>query len=62
MLDRLKANIFRKYQQSFSYQYSHCNRCNKELDIKNDEEVVCILCGETFCEYCIAKHQVYCYG
>lgn len=61
MLDRLKASKFRRYQQSFSYKYNHCNRCSIELGIKNDEEIVCELCGETFCKTCIGKHQVYCY-
>jgi len=50
MLSRLKINKFRRHQQTFSYRYNHCNRCSLALDIEHDEEIVCALCGETFCK------------
>jgi hypothetical protein len=47
-------------QESFACRYSHCNHCEIKLNISNDEEVVCALCGETFCDRCIHIHQIYC--
>ncbi len=49
-------------QESFACRYRHCNKCEGELDISKDEEIVCALCGETFCSHCIYLHQKSCYG
>ncbi len=48
-------------QESFACRYRHCNECKRELDIFKDEEIVCALCGETFCSQCINIHQKFCY-
>ncbi len=58
---KLKDKKFQEYKNSFSERYRHCNRCEITLNIHNDEEIVCVLCGETFCNSCINKHQKYCY-
>ncbi|MFX1378529.1 MAG: hypothetical protein ACFFA4_05510 [Promethearchaeota archaeon] len=50
------------YRSSFAKRYRHCNRCEKELNIINNEEIACVLCGETFCNSCINNHQKYCYS
>ena len=49
-------------QESFACRYRHCNKCEGELDISKDKEIVCDLCGETFCSRCIYLHQKSCYG
>ena len=49
-------------QESFACRYRHCNQCEVKLNIDNDEEIVCVLCGETFCKNCILIHQEYCPG
>lgn len=49
-------------QESFACRYRHCNQCEVKLNIDNDEEIVCVLCGETFCKNCIIIHQEYCPG
>ncbi|MFX1374722.1 MAG: hypothetical protein ACFFA0_02815 [Promethearchaeota archaeon] len=51
---------FYALQESFACRYRHCNECEGELDISKDQEVVCALCGETFCVSCINSHQKYC--
>ncbi len=62
LLSKLKKRKFSKEQKSFESRYRHCNRCEGDLNIHNDEETVCVLCGETFCKLCIEKHQRYCYN
>ena len=57
-----KKKKFQNNIASFANRYRHCNRCNKYLYIANDEEIVCGLCGETFCNNCITNHQKYCYS
>jgi len=47
-------------QESFASRYRHCNHCEGDLNILEDEEIVCVLCGETFCDHCINIHQIYC--
>ncbi|MBA7675880.1 hypothetical protein ES703_84119 [subsurface metagenome] len=49
-------------QESFACRYRHCSKCDVELDISNDDEIVCVLCGETFCSRCIYLHQKSCNG
>ena len=53
---------YNAHQESFACRYRHCNQCEVELDISRDKEVVCVLCGETFCTACIFIHQEYCPG
>ncbi len=36
--------------------YQQCNRCKIKLNVDRDEEIICLLCGETFCNSCIDKH------
>jgi len=50
---KLKKRKFQNFRSSFAKRYRQCNRCEKELNIHNNEEIVCLLCGETFCNYCI---------
>lgn len=57
-----KKRKFQKTRDSFALRYRHCNRCEKNLDIYKNEEIVCALCGETFCAICINLHQKYCYS
>jgi hypothetical protein len=59
---KLKKKKYQNNRSSFANRYRHCNRCKKELNIYNNEEFVCVLCGETFCNCCINKHQKYCYS
>ena len=59
---RFKKRKFRTVRASFAERYQHCNHCEKTLNIYNNEEVVCVLCGETFCNCCINTHQKYCYS
>ncbi|MFW9971065.1 MAG: hypothetical protein ACFFDF_12800 [Candidatus Odinarchaeota archaeon] len=59
---KLKKRKFQNDRSSFAKRYQHCNRCEKELNIQNNDEIVCVLCGETFCNWCINKHQKYCYN
>ncbi|MHA2051504.1 MAG: hypothetical protein ACW986_17965 [Promethearchaeota archaeon] len=61
LLTKFKKRKHYKDQKTFAVRYRHCNRCEKQLKIYRDEEIVCVLCGETFCESCIRKHQQYCY-
>ena len=58
---KINKKKFEQKRKSFAQRYRHCNRCEKSLDIIIDEEIVCALCGETFCKSCIIKHQNYCY-
>jgi hypothetical protein len=62
LLYKLKKRKFQKFRESFAWRYRHCNRCEKHLNIHDNEEIVCGLCGETFCNYCINHHQKYCYN
>ncbi|MFW9939552.1 MAG: hypothetical protein ACFFFT_00830 [Candidatus Thorarchaeota archaeon] len=55
------ANIH-ALQESFACKYRHCSKCGVELDISKDKELVCALCGETFCSDCIYLHQKSCFG
>ena len=59
---RIKKRKFQKARESFAVRYRHCNRCKKSLNIQYNEEIVCALCGETFCFECINPHQKYCYS
>ncbi|MFX0072816.1 MAG: hypothetical protein ACFFAO_17175 [Candidatus Hermodarchaeota archaeon] len=59
---KLKKKRIESYRISFARRYRECNRCEKDLNILRNEEIVCALCGETFCNSCINKHQKYCYG
>ncbi len=59
---KLKKKKYENYRSSFAKRYRQCNRCEKELNIYNNEEIVCVLCGETFCNCCINNHQKYCYS
>ncbi|MFX1600658.1 MAG: hypothetical protein ACFFB6_08690 [Promethearchaeota archaeon] len=59
---KLKKKKFEYNKSSFAKRYQRCNRCEKYLNIANDEEIVCGLCGETFCDFCIKSHQKYCYS
>ncbi|MFX1388770.1 MAG: hypothetical protein ACFE9Z_01750 [Promethearchaeota archaeon] len=59
---KFKKRKLEDLRSSFSLRYRHCNRCQKTLNIDNDEEIVCVLCGETFCSKCINSHQKYCYS
>ncbi|MFX1325589.1 MAG: hypothetical protein ACFE8N_11580 [Promethearchaeota archaeon] len=52
---------FSRSWKSFTERYNYCNRCERHLRITNDEEIVCALCGETFCCNCISIHQQSCY-
>ncbi|MFW9826272.1 MAG: hypothetical protein ACFFEY_01485 [Candidatus Thorarchaeota archaeon] len=61
MFLKLKKKKFEDLRLSFAKRYRICNRCETSLDIENDEEIVCLLCGETFCSNCISNHQKYCY-
>ena len=61
-ISKLKKKKFFREKKSFEVRYNHCNRCEEHLNVLNDEETVCDLCGETFCKSCIAKHQKYCYN
>jgi hypothetical protein len=60
LITRIKKKRIFKDQISFAERYRHCNRCEKYLFIDQDEEIVCALCGETFCINCISKHQELC--
>lgn len=62
LMYKLKKRKFKRVKDSFAKRYRHCNRCEKNLNIYNDEEIVCGLCGETFCNCCISGHQKYCYN
>jgi len=62
MFSKLKTKRIKRRQHSFAYKYRHCERCSNELNVQDDEEFVCVLCGETFCKTCIGKHQAYCYA
>jgi len=57
LISRIKKRRINKEQISFAERYRHCNRCEQYLHIDRDEEIVCALCGETFCLDCIHKHQ-----
>ncbi|MFX1569840.1 MAG: hypothetical protein ACFFCV_15920 [Promethearchaeota archaeon] len=59
---KIKKRKFQKARDSFAVRYRRCNRCMKSLDIYSNEEIVCVLCGETFCANCITPHQKYCYS
>ena len=61
LLGKLKKRKFYKEQKSFSDRYKQCNRCGAKLNIFNDEEIICAVCGETFCGICINKHQRFCF-
>jgi hypothetical protein len=61
LLTKLKRRKFSKQQKSFAERYKQCNRCDLKLNIYNDEEIVCAICGETFCKTCINKHQRFCF-
>lgn len=61
-LVKFRDKKFQKSKNSFSKRYQHCNRCEINLNISNNEEIVCGICGETFCNSCIDKHQKYCYS
>lgn len=60
LITRIKKGRIDKEQISFAERYRHCNRCENELQIDQDEEIVCALCGETYCKNCIDKHQKFC--
>ena len=62
LIQKFKKRKFRIDRASFAERYRHCNRCEKNLNIINNEEIVCGLCGETFCNYCINNHQKYFYS
>ncbi|MFX0028824.1 MAG: hypothetical protein ACFE8B_06415 [Candidatus Hermodarchaeota archaeon] len=57
LITRIKKKRIYKEQISFAEHYRHCNRCEKYLNIDQDEEIVCAICGETFCNDCIKNHQ-----
>lgn len=61
LITKIKKRRFYKEKFSFAERYRNCNRCEKRLCIEHDEEIVCALCGETFCGKCINKHQQYCF-
>lgn len=58
---KLKKKKFEKRRKLFAQGYRHCNHCEKHLNIKIDEEIICAICGETFCKSCITNHQKCCY-
>ena len=60
LITRIKKKRMYKEQISFAERYRHCNRCENDLRIDHDEEIVCALCGETFCKNCIGIHQKFC--
>jgi hypothetical protein len=60
LITKIKKRKINKEQISFADRYRHCNRCEKYLHIEQNEEIVCALCGETFCINCINKHQQFC--
>ncbi|MFX1280600.1 MAG: hypothetical protein ACFFA3_14580 [Promethearchaeota archaeon] len=62
LIAKYKKRRITKEKITFAERYRRCNRCEKDLIIVNDEEVVCALCGETFCNECINKHQQFCYN
>lgn len=62
LIGKLKKRKLQRDRYSFAKRYRRCNRCEKNLNIYNDEEIVCGLCGETFCNRCINSHQKYCYS
>lgn len=62
LLYKLKKRKFQRAKDLFAKRYQHCNRCKKHLNICYDEEIVCGLCAETFCNYCINNHQKYCFN
>ncbi|MFX0000465.1 MAG: hypothetical protein ACFE9Q_08215 [Candidatus Hodarchaeota archaeon] len=59
---KIKKRKFQRDKDYFAWRYRHCNYCEKNLNIYNNEEIVCGLCGETFCNSCINHHQQYCYN
>ncbi|MFX1374724.1 MAG: hypothetical protein ACFFA0_02825 [Promethearchaeota archaeon] len=61
LIAKLKKRRFFKEKVSFEDRYQHCNRCKIYLNVDCDKEIVCALCGETFCNNCIDKHQQFCY-
>lgn len=61
IIHKLKKRKFQKFRDTFASKYQHCNHCKKFLNIFNNEEIICALCGETFCNCCITNHQKYCY-
>lgn len=62
LMCKIKKRKFQRVKDSFACRYKQCNRCEKNLNIYNNEEIVCVLCGETFCAGCISNHQKYCYN
>jgi len=62
LIHKFKKKKYRSIRASFAERYRHCNHCEKNLNIFNNDEIVCGLCGETFCNRCINNHQIYCYG
>ena len=60
LIAKYKKRRITKEKIFFAERYRQCNRCEKYLQIDNDEEIVCVLCGETFCNECINKHQKFC--
>ena len=59
---KIKNRKFQRVRDSFAWRYRHCNRCETNLNIYTNEEIVCALCGETFCAHCVDDHQKYCYN
>lgn len=61
LITKIKKRRFNKEKISFAERYRNCNRCERDICIEYDKEIVCASCGETFCENCINRHQQFCY-